>query len=417
MHVAETSTDKIPNSSPTAASASSDLYGAAILDACAHLNQRLEPVRAKLGKDATMSQVANEAWMQRIDLCSHGWYVTPDITGAHGDMPFNYFVYGAAVAEVEVDCLTGEWHNARTDIVMDVGNPINPSIDIGQVEGGFVQVRCDAALQSDARFSRSRKSSSIIVVAEPAQRLCMLCLSAKHRASLLACFLGVALYRTKFGKQCCLRCLRSAQWCVGVKVSACVQGMGWACLEELKWGDDEHPWIKPGLLLTSGAQLLKVALLWDAMKPPCRVASLSSMHAVFSSATHRGRGVNGTKVPDVRGMRPSVRCACYVAIAGPGNYKIPTAYDIPRDFRVKLLDNLPNARAVHSSKAVGEPPFHLGACTLFALKDAIASARADAGASSPSQPDACGMSNSPVTVVFEDLCTAALLAMGKAEQV
>ena len=66
--------------------------------------------------------------------------------------------------------------------------------------------------------------------------------------------------------------------------------------------------------------------------------------------------------------------------AGPGNYKIPTAYDIPRDFRVKLLENLPNARAVHSSKAVGEPPFHLGACTLFALKDAIASARADAGA-------------------------------------
>ena len=60
--------------------------------------------------------------------------------GAEGDMPFNYFVYGAAVCEAEVDCLTGDWHVRRCDIVMDVGNPINPAIDIGQIEGGFLQV-------------------------------------------------------------------------------------------------------------------------------------------------------------------------------------------------------------------------------------------------------------------------------------
>lgn len=57
-------------------------------------------------------------------------------------MPFNYFVYGAAVCEAEVDCLTGDWHVPRCDIVMDVGNPINPAIDIGQIEGGFIQVLC-----------------------------------------------------------------------------------------------------------------------------------------------------------------------------------------------------------------------------------------------------------------------------------
>ena len=65
---------------------------------------------------------------------------SPVAAGADGDMPFNYFVYGTAVAEVELDCLTGDWHNVRTDIAMDIGNPINPSIDIGQIEGGFVQV-------------------------------------------------------------------------------------------------------------------------------------------------------------------------------------------------------------------------------------------------------------------------------------
>ena len=71
-----------------------------------------------------------------------------------------------------------------------------------------------------------------------------------------------------------------------------------------------------------------------------------------------------------------VQLLCVLA----GNYKIPTADNIPRDFRVKLLQNLPNERAVHSSKAVGEPPLHLGATVLFALKDACYAARKDAGA-------------------------------------
>jgi xanthine dehydrogenase/oxidase len=140
VHIAETSTDKVPNASPTAASASSDLYGAAILDACSQLTSRLAPIRKSLGPAASMKEVAGEAWMQRVDMCAHGFYATPDITGSQGDMPFNYFVFGAAVVEVEVDCLTGDWRNSRSDIVMDVGNPINPSIDIGQIEGGFVQV-------------------------------------------------------------------------------------------------------------------------------------------------------------------------------------------------------------------------------------------------------------------------------------
>ena len=73
-------------------------------------------------------------------------------------------------------------------------------------------------------------------------------------------------------------------------------------------------------------------------------------------------------------MRPG-----HLLTKGPGLYKIPSANDIPLDMRVELLQGVPNPRAVHSSKAVGEPPFHLGSAVYFALKDAVGAARRDAG--------------------------------------
>ena len=95
--------------------------------------------------------------------------------------------------------------------------------------------------------------------------------------------------------------------------------------------------------------------------------------------------------------------------AGPGNYKIPTAQNIPRDFRVRLLENVPNTRAVHSSKAVGEPPFHLGASVLFALKDAIYAARKDAGAHSNPLILCCDGNNPPSSL---QACRLQMLVMG-----
>jgi xanthine dehydrogenase/oxidase len=146
VFIAETSTDKVPNASPSAASASSDLYGMAVLLAARELSERLQPVRAQLGADATFAQVAEAAYFQRIDLCAHGFYSTPDISmdwdaAASGlpQMPFNYFCYGSALSEVEIDCLTGDMLVRRTDICMDVGTSLNPAIDVGQIEGGFVQ--------------------------------------------------------------------------------------------------------------------------------------------------------------------------------------------------------------------------------------------------------------------------------------
>ena len=137
--IAETSTDKVPNSSPSAASASSDLYGMAVLKACEELKARLAPYRAQLGPDAAFAEVAKAAYMDRVDLCCHGWYSTPGIEGFGSKRPFKYFCYGATASEVEVDALTGDFQTLRSDLVMDVGTSINPAIDIGQVEGGFVQ--------------------------------------------------------------------------------------------------------------------------------------------------------------------------------------------------------------------------------------------------------------------------------------
>lgn len=238
VHVQETATNAVANTSPTAASMSTDLYGMAVLDACEQIEFRLAPIRAKLAaaQPASASACSWEALIQaaffdRVDLTAHGYYAVPtDRCGydwtktgvtdnAERGQPFNYFTQGVAVSEVEVDCLTGDHKVLRVDIVMDVGKSINPALDIGQIEGAFVQ------------------------------------------------------------------------------------GMGWTTVEELTWGDTQHPWVRPGQLYTRG----------------------------------------------------------------PGTYKIPAFNDVPIDFRTHLFDG-ENKFCVHSSKAVGEPPFFLGAAVFFAIK-------------------------------------------------
>ncbi|CAN1200132.1 Xanthine dehydrogenase 1 [Linum perenne] len=233
VFISETSTDKVPNSSPTAASASSDMYGAAVLDACEQIKARMEPVASK-HNFTSFAELAGACYVQRIDLSAHGFYITPDIgfdwTTGRGS-PFNYFTYGAAFAEVEIDTLTGDFHTRTANVILDLGYSLNPAIDVGQIEGAFVQ------------------------------------------------------------------------------------GLGWVALEELKWGDESHKWIAPGCLYT----------------------------------------------------------------CGPGSYKIPSLNDVPFKFNVSLLKGHPNVKAIHSSKAVGEPPFFLASSVFFAIKDAIVAARAEVG--------------------------------------
>jgi xanthine dehydrogenase large subunit len=134
-------TDKVPNTSATAASAGTDLNGAAVLDACEQLKARLAPVVAQM-PGATFAQIAEAAYRQRVPLFAQGYYRTP---GIHFDpktgqgQPFHYYAYGAAVTEVEVDGFTGEHRVLRVDILEDVGESVAPLIDRGQVEGGFIQ--------------------------------------------------------------------------------------------------------------------------------------------------------------------------------------------------------------------------------------------------------------------------------------
>lgn len=141
IHIAETSTDKVPNTSATAASSGSDLNGMAVLDACGKLNERLAPFKEKYPND-TWNQLIQKAYMARVSLSASGFHATPDIgydIQTNKGVAFNYFTYGAACSEVEIDCLTGDHQVIRTDIVMDLGSSINPAIDIGQVEGAFMQ--------------------------------------------------------------------------------------------------------------------------------------------------------------------------------------------------------------------------------------------------------------------------------------
>ncbi|CAL1688978.1 unnamed protein product [Lasius platythorax] len=141
IHIVETATDKVPNTSATAASAGSDLNGMAVLNACTEIMKRLQPI-IDSNLESTWEDWIKAAYRQRISLSAAGFYRTPDI-GYSFDTnmgnPFNYFTYGVACTEIEVDCLTGDHEILRTDIVMDLGESLNPAIDIGQVEGGFVQ--------------------------------------------------------------------------------------------------------------------------------------------------------------------------------------------------------------------------------------------------------------------------------------
>lgn len=141
IYTSETSTDKVPNTTPTAASSGSDLNGMAVLIACEKINKRLEPFKKK-NPNGSFKDWAQAAFFERVSLSATGFYKTPDIgynRNTNTGMAFNYFTNGVACSVVEIDCLTGDHQVLRTDIVMDLGESLNPAIDIGQIEGAFAQ--------------------------------------------------------------------------------------------------------------------------------------------------------------------------------------------------------------------------------------------------------------------------------------
>nr|BAD89382.1 aldehyde oxidase [Macaca fascicularis] len=141
VHLRGTSTETVPNANVSGGSVVADLNGLAVKDACQILLKRLEPIISKNPK-GTWKDWAQTAFDESISLSAIGYFrgYESDINWEKGEgHPFEYFVYGAACSEVEIDCLTGDHKNIRTDIVMDVGCSINPAIDIGQIEGAFIQ--------------------------------------------------------------------------------------------------------------------------------------------------------------------------------------------------------------------------------------------------------------------------------------
>lgn len=155
-----TDTEKVANTSATAASTGSDLNGKAAQDAARKIRDRLAECAARrhggraedvrfahdkvhvAGRTLPFDVVVGEAYLDRVQLWSDGFYATPGLSWDRTTMtgrPFYYFAYGAAVSEVVVDTLTGEWKLLRADVLHDVGRSLNPALDIGQVEGAFIQ--------------------------------------------------------------------------------------------------------------------------------------------------------------------------------------------------------------------------------------------------------------------------------------
>jgi xanthine dehydrogenase large subunit len=153
VQITATDTGKVPNTSATAASSGSDLNGMAVKAACETIRDRMS---AHLGGEAVFAdgkvttsdrvmrfeEAVADAYLNRISLSATGFYATPELAWDRikGEgRPFFYFAYGAAVSEVVIDTLTGENRILRTDILHDCGASLNPALDIGQIEGGFVQ--------------------------------------------------------------------------------------------------------------------------------------------------------------------------------------------------------------------------------------------------------------------------------------
>ena len=179
IRLMDTATDKVPNTSATAASSGSDLNGQAVREACRTLKQRLRKVAASIletqesreeeigfsneqvtapnGKSISFVDLVQAAYNSQVSLSATGYYATPDIfydRSKGAGKPFHYFAYGGAVLEVEVNGFTGEYKLLRVDILHDVGDSLVPSIDRGQVEGAFIQgfgwLTCEEMVWSEA---------------------------------------------------------------------------------------------------------------------------------------------------------------------------------------------------------------------------------------------------------------------------
>jgi len=140
IRIGESSTDKTANQTTTAGSTGTDIHGSAVLNGCKILFERIKPFRLIKDNNSLFSiqefkEVIKKAYNERIPLQVLGSWKGPE------DKPFppHYFTYGVGLSEVELDLLTGNFKIIRSDLIMDVGKSINPMIDIGQIEGAFIQ--------------------------------------------------------------------------------------------------------------------------------------------------------------------------------------------------------------------------------------------------------------------------------------
>uniref|UniRef100_T1H0H6 Uncharacterized protein n=1 Tax=Megaselia scalaris TaxID=36166 RepID=T1H0H6_MEGSC len=141
IHISETASDKVPNTTTTAASLTSDLNGPAVVEACTKILNRIKPYKEQFPNESWKDWVCR-AYDDRISLSATGFHDYNFLTYDHENNEgrfYHYYICGVGVSQVEIDCLTGDHKVLSTDIVMDIGSSLNPAIDIGQIEGAFMQ--------------------------------------------------------------------------------------------------------------------------------------------------------------------------------------------------------------------------------------------------------------------------------------
>uniref|UniRef100_A0A1I7XKX7 xanthine dehydrogenase n=1 Tax=Heterorhabditis bacteriophora TaxID=37862 RepID=A0A1I7XKX7_HETBA len=364
IHIHETSTDKVPNTSPTAASVGSDMNGLAVQDACNILIKRLEPFK-KANPDGTWEEWIRKAYSERISLSATGFGILfseqVDFFNGKGAELFGYCVYGTACCEVEVDCMTGDHY------VVVFTNPGNYEFSEGVFSCCLV---VEYLLLQEVFLVHFVDFVAVLLLCDGPARIQEVvvddstCRAPNTGHDLLS-------MQLQFGEVFWSFIL--VQPPHGTPSVVVENPFFVTCLNAIK------KWIDFLAQKKHRADFVTAIFWYSFNSCPTRLSSFFDFPIWCKCRTTAEWTTSSSSAtsPVVLIRSDGVRLT-----RGPGTYKIPSADDAPKHFNVGLLKGSSNKMAIFSSKAIGEPPLFLGACAFFAIREAIRAFRLERGLTS-----------------------------------